>query len=75
MKAGDLVKYYWPKFLGKMDESFDKGMGTVLSVRVWKDPGAPDRNCGVSVTVAWDTGIIEEIEDDELEVIMYANDA
>ena len=73
MKTGDLVKYSWPKFLGPVHDSFNKGIGTVLSVRVWKDPGAPDRNCGVSVTVAWDNGTIEDIEDDELEVVAYVD--
>ena len=70
MKAGDLVKYYWPKFLGEMHDSFDKGIGTVLSVDIWKAPGAPDRNFGVSVTVAWDSGIVETVEEDELKMIL-----
>ena len=67
MKKGDLVRYNWPRFLGELHEDFSKGVGIVLSVNMWQDAGAPERNCGVNVEVHWSTGEVGIYEEDELE--------
>ncbi len=72
MRIGDLVKYHWPHWLGPMDPSFDKGFGVVVSIESWIDKGAPDRNFGVTVSVLWHDGKIENYEADELTFLSEA---
>ena len=55
--------------MGKMHSSFESGVGVVIFSEVWKDPGAPDRNCGVHVHVLWSDGNVKVYEDDELTLI------
>ena len=70
MSPGDLVTYYWPSFLSRIkDSEVDKGVGIVIEVRVWKDPGAPDRNCGVDVFVQWPSGEYGSYQEDELRLV------
>ena len=67
MKPGDLVRYQWPSFLGELSETvLEKGIGIVLEVEAWSDPGSPERNVGVSVDVLWPDGSINTCQDDEL---------
>lgn len=73
MKAGDLVKYHWPSFLGQMHSSFDKGVGVVVEgPRFWEDPNSDGRNVGVSVLVSWPDGTLGMHEEDELRVVNEA---
>ena len=72
MKAGDLVKYRWPSFLGPMHESFCKGIGVVVEgPRFWEDPNSDGRNVGCTVLVSWPDGTLGTHEDDELEVVNH----
>lgn len=73
MKAGDLVKYRWPRF-GPAPESLCKDIGVVVEgPRFWEDPNSGGRNVGCTVLVSWPDGTLETHEDDELEVI-YKDD-
>ena len=70
MRPGDLVKYHWPKFLGKLDDTVhDKGVGVVLDVDSWVDSGAPERNFGVNVLVHWPSGEHGSYDESELEIV------
>ena len=70
LSEGDLVKYHWPSFLGQLDgTAHDKGIGVVLKVETWADPGAPERNCGVHVVVHWSNGTFQTYEEDELKLL------
>ena len=67
MQVGDLVVIRDPYMSGA--PQFMANPGLVLSVDVWQDPGS-SRNCGVRVRVKWvSSGLIENYEEDELEVI------
>ena len=70
MKIGDLVKYHWPKWLGPLHSSFEKGIGVVVAIDSWADEGAPDRNFGVNVSVLWSDGLIKNYEEDELTIFL-----
>jgi hypothetical protein len=69
MTAGDLVEYNWPRALGDLPDPYQKGVGIVVSVKVWQDSGAPDRNFGVTVSVMWPDGTLEQYEEDELALV------
>ena len=67
MQVGDLVVIRYPYMSGA--PQFMTNPGLVLSVDVWQDSGS-SRNCGVTVRVKWvSSGLIENYEEDELEVI------
>ena len=63
MKVGDLVRYIeptrrlWPE------------IGIVTKVHPWTDPGAPDRNFGITIHVLWPDGDIASHDECDLEVI------
>ena len=65
MRAGDLVSYQWPAFLGEMNKEFDRGIGIVLEVRTWQDPNSK-RNVGIDIDVLWSDGSVSTCLDDEL---------
>ena len=73
MISGDLVRYAWPSYLGRLDLEHARtphnNIGIVIDVKAWKDSGAPDRNFGISVIVQWSDGSINNYEEDELEII------
>ena len=41
-------------------------IGTAITVEVWRDSGAPDRNVGVRVQVMWSDGSLTWVEEDDL---------
>lgn len=70
MKKGDLVRYCGSDFLEPEIQRTGFETGIVLEdPKVWKDSGAPDRNCGVNVLVLWSDGQISSYEEYELEVV------
>ena len=69
MKSGDLVENHWPRALGDLPDQYQRGVGVVLSVKSWRDSGAPDRNFGVTVTVMWSDGTVSGCEEDELRYV------
>jgi len=69
VKVGDLVKYAHPD---SFDDCEDQ-IGVVVEVNSWVDKGAPDRNFGVHVLVAWPNGLIETFDEYEIDIIEHAS--
>lgn len=64
MQVGDLVRYIDGIVKDRWPEA-----GVVTRVHPWVDPGAPDRNFGVTIGVFWPDGAVADHDECELEVI------